>query len=404
MRGRVPQAAENRNKKKEHHLSEEVLQVVILGDGLLVGTEVFVPGTYTIGNSPEADLQLEDPGIGPEHAFLYFQNGKVVVQDNRSTGGIFVNGHKVNACEIRPVDEICCGLYVLKTRILVRRQHYSKPVAPEVAALLNGGPSDLEAPLSGSAQPTNQPALPPTPTQASSRKEQVKAEAPPRASALNGAPAKAKPEYRTMLSARQLVAAAKGVRQSVIATNGSERNSHIAHLQLPTQKNIESEPARRSSDPLRRARWLSFVLLGLIAGWFGYAVSSVPKPTQPKGFSLKNLLAAVVEGTVGRPSPRGVSIQGKVDREAVTKVVNAHLQEVRWCYKRALLKEPWLAGKVLLEWTTTVGGTVSTARIKSSTLRSSSTETCILQSLTAWQFPPVKAVISHPLLFNSVGY
>src|SRR5262249_21326462 len=47
-----------------------------------------------------------------------------------------------------------------------------------------------------------------------------------------------------------------------------------------------------------------------------------------------------VGGTVARASAHSVSVQGNIDREAVAKVVNAHLQEVRACYERALLREP----------------------------------------------------------------
>jgi hypothetical protein len=207
-----------------------------------------------------------------------------------------------------------------------------------------------------------------------------------------------------MWSARQLMAAAKGARRKLIPTDGPLRGLPLTHLQLPTLKHIESGLMARLPDPLSRARRMSLVLLVLFTGWFGYSAFSVPKPSGPRPPGVKNLLGWVSEGTVSRPSGVGVSIQGNVDQEAVTKVVNAHLPEVRWCYKRALLQDPWLAGKLRLEWTTSVGGTVSTARVKSSTLHSVSTETCILQSLTAWQFPPVKAAISYPLLFNSVGY
>ena len=72
-----------------------VLQVVILRDGLLVGTEVFFPGSYTLGSDPAADFKLDDPAVNPQHAVLYFQNGKVAVQDLGSAAGIFVNGHKI---------------------------------------------------------------------------------------------------------------------------------------------------------------------------------------------------------------------------------------------------------------------------------------------------------------------
>jgi len=114
-----------------------------------------------------------------------------------------------------------------------------------------------------------------------------------------------------------------------------------------------------------------------------------------------------VGGTVTRASARAVSVQGSIDREAVAKVVNAHLQEVRGCYERALLREPALAGKVVLEWTISLAGKVTTAKTKSSTLKSSAVEACILQSLKSWQFPPAKGgivIVSYPFLFNSVGY
>ncbi|MBU8894456.1 AgmX/PglI C-terminal domain-containing protein [Corallococcus sp. M34] len=126
-----------------------VLQVVILRDGLLVGTEVFIPGTYALGSDPSSDLRLDDPTVGPRHAVLYFQNGRTAIQDAGSATGVFVNGHRVSACEIRSVDEVLCGPFVLKTRVLAQRPPEAKPQPPpEVAALL-GSP----APAPGAPQP-----------------------------------------------------------------------------------------------------------------------------------------------------------------------------------------------------------------------------------------------------------
>ncbi|NNC00240.1 AgmX/PglI C-terminal domain-containing protein [Corallococcus exiguus] len=117
-----------------------VLQVVILRDGLLVGTEVFVPGTYALGSDASSDLRLDDASVSPRHALLYFQNGRTAIQDaGGGTSGVFVNGHQVTACEIRSVDEVLCGPFVLKTRILNQRPVETKPQPPpEVAALLGG--------------------------------------------------------------------------------------------------------------------------------------------------------------------------------------------------------------------------------------------------------------------------
>ncbi|MFN0063857.1 MAG: AgmX/PglI C-terminal domain-containing protein [Myxococcaceae bacterium] len=105
------------------------LQVVILRDGLLVGTEVFVPGSFVMGSSPEADLRLDDTSVAPEHAYLYFQAGKAAVQDASSPSGLYVNGHRVSACEIRPVDEVSIGPFVLKVRVLNSRTDARSAIA-----------------------------------------------------------------------------------------------------------------------------------------------------------------------------------------------------------------------------------------------------------------------------------
>jgi outer membrane biosynthesis protein TonB len=115
-----------------------------------------------------------------------------------------------------------------------------------------------------------------------------------------------------------------------------------------------------------------------------------------------------VGGMVTRATSRSVGVpQGNIDREAVAKVINSHLQEIRGCYERALLKDPGLAGKVVLEWTISTTGSVSAAKTKSSTLKNASVEGCILSALKSWQFPQPRGgvvIISYPFLFNSVGF
>lgn len=114
-----------------------------------------------------------------------------------------------------------------------------------------------------------------------------------------------------------------------------------------------------------------------------------------------------VSGQVTQATSRQVSAQGNIDKEAVAKVVNSHLQEVRACYERALLKNPGLAGKVTLEWTISTVGLVTTAKTKSSSMNDAAVEGCILNNLKTWKFPPARGgnvVISYPFQFNSVGY
>jgi outer membrane biosynthesis protein TonB len=135
-----------------------VLQVVILRDGLLVGTEVLTPGTYAIGSDPSSDLLLDDASVDPRHAMLYFQNGRSAIQDAGSTQGVYVNGHRVSACEIRSVDEVLCGPFVLKTRVLSQRPAEKAAPPPEVAALLGAAPQPAAPqPAVRSIRPPPQP-------------------------------------------------------------------------------------------------------------------------------------------------------------------------------------------------------------------------------------------------------
>lgn len=146
-----------------------VLQVVILRDGLLVGTEVFVPGQYTLGSGDTVDLRLDDASVAEQHAFLYFQNGRAAIQDAGS-GSVFVNGHRINACEVRAVDEISCGPFTLKVRVMGQKPVAAKPApSPEVTAILGGPPAAAPpaAPVRVAPQPrTPVPAAIPQPKQA----------------------------------------------------------------------------------------------------------------------------------------------------------------------------------------------------------------------------------------------
>ncbi|MFZ5468631.1 MAG: AgmX/PglI C-terminal domain-containing protein [Myxococcota bacterium] len=702
-----------------------VLQVVILRDGLLVGTEVFVPGTYVVGSAPTCDLRLDDTTVEPNHAVLYFQNGKAAVQDQGGTSGVFVNGHRVTACEVRPVDEVTCGPFSLKVRVIGQKPAAKPAPPPEVAALLKSTPMPQPAPKKAAPAPTAAPAAPPRPppqqygkmptpaasapaTMLSARRM---AAAPVVASGMNPSsepgktahlrpvsfdddivetqslemadlmsgtvpshapepptraerPKAAPPKPPAPRSAGRAVAAAlrpslpslTGAdkvakrpklffelywgdlrrdarsfgtikpKKPVIAAADDKASLPLYGFTLPDEpfviaeqvgdayrvyvprhaavekgRNQDFHPlssdqlevdggrrfltlsdgmAARFSEgqmtlvayvqppikrpfvnPLAGVPFLLVFLLAVFVGGGGAFLALAPKPADTADFQQKNLppvavrliapepkkkeeakkkleelkakkvekekkvvvkerevtkgkektpppvasapeskalkalaklsaagpaagdiLAAVdklgngpgsklaknsnyklsgllgkapianaglgtfglgggggggfgtkgaeilrgkggggigalgaggvgrgaVGGTVTRATTRTIGVaQGSIDREAVAKVVNSHLQEVRGCYERALLKDPGLAGKVVLEWSIGATGVVMTAKTKSSTLRNAAVEGCILGSLKKWVFPKPKGgivIVSYPFLFNSVGY
>jgi hypothetical protein len=727
-----------------------VLQVVILRDGLLVGTEVFVPGQYVLGSGDAVDLRLDDPSVSATHATLYFQNGRAAIQD-AGTGAVFVNGHRVNACEVRAVDEVACGPFTLKVRVLSQKPAAKPAPSAEVAALLGGFPPQAPAaarpapvaavpskpaapvaqakgavpatvvsarrvstapqpdaavtaratpqlravePLSlaehedktesvalgaellepnrparaadpqttaplavVSPPPPPPPSLPPPPapiaaapapipappTQPATPTARTEARPQPAKHAAKKAQPQARPsghrarptpsippasegkgkphlfvelywgETRKYATSHQRIDAKKKLvardddaaplplwgfgtegqdfvfaeqkgnlyRVFVPPTAAVERRAQDGNFYPVQAESLEVGPGnkrcvtlgsghavRLSGDkemtlvayvqpalprpfvnPLKKLPWLVLAFLGLFGSAFlafavyayqpenpDFAAKNVPpvavrliappkkeekkeleekleklkKPEKKKeeariekpvpkavpqetkkalksveklvaaGPAMKDLLAAVdklgsgpgaknakndfklsgligkapianagigtfglggggaggmgikgaellrgkggagigalgagnigkgkVGGAVTAAVSRNIGAQGTIDKDAVAKVINSHLGEVSSCYERALLKEPGLAGKIVLEWQITTSGSVGFAKTKSSTMKSSAVEGCILSTLKTWRFPPAKGagvVITYPFMFNSVGY
>lgn len=64
---------------------------------------------YSIGSASDNNLVLNDVGIAPLHARLISNDNKVLIKDNNSQSGCFVNGQRVTQKEIIPGDLIKLG-------------------------------------------------------------------------------------------------------------------------------------------------------------------------------------------------------------------------------------------------------------------------------------------------------
>ncbi|AFU98623.1 FHA domain-containing protein [Simiduia agarivorans] len=60
-----------------------------------------------LGSAPDCGLQL--PGAEPHHARLIAQNNRLILKDNRSQGGSFVNGQRATEREVFPGDLVRLG-------------------------------------------------------------------------------------------------------------------------------------------------------------------------------------------------------------------------------------------------------------------------------------------------------
>ncbi len=97
------------------------LQVVIFRDGNLMGSEVFLPGDYTVGCDADCELVLADESVGGCHAFLTFRDGKILLQ-GLGDSSIAINGQASREAEVRPLDDVSIGPFLLKFRAIGQKR------------------------------------------------------------------------------------------------------------------------------------------------------------------------------------------------------------------------------------------------------------------------------------------
>jgi hypothetical protein len=94
---------------------------------------------------------------------------------------------------------------------------------------------------------------------------------------------------------------------------------------------------------------------------------------------------------------------GPIDKSLVDQEVKRHLQRIRYCYQRQLVRDPTLGGKVVVKFSIAGDGTVSSATTKSTTLGSPAAESCVNNVFLTMSFPPLKgggvAIVTYPFLF-----
>jgi hypothetical protein len=99
------------------------------------------------------------------------------------------------------------------------------------------------------------------------------------------------------------------------------------------------------------------------------------------------------------------SLTGNMDREAIRRVIQEHIREIRSCYERELQRSPDLHGKLVLQWYIEEDGSVSSASPKSDDLKRPEISKCIVSRLSAWRFPnPPRGQIvqvAYPFVFSS---
>lgn len=107
-----------------------------------------------------------------------------------------------------------------------------------------------------------------------------------------------------------------------------------------------------------------------------------------------------VGGGGGSPTLQGDGLS----RAQVAKVINEHLSEIRACYKGAILRDPDVSGKIIVNFTIGASGKVTRSAIDSSSVGYPRLETCVVGRLKTWNFPKprggVNVGVVYPFIFR----
>ncbi|HSP18449.1 MAG TPA: TonB family protein [Myxococcaceae bacterium] len=108
-----------------------------------------------------------------------------------------------------------------------------------------------------------------------------------------------------------------------------------------------------------------------------------------------------------RVVPGQTIVVGGLAREVISRVIQEHQSEIKYCYETQLNRNPSLAGKVTVLFTIDGSGTVSDSQVSETTLQNQDTERCMLAKIRRWKFPEPAGggvvKVNFPWIFKPAG-
>ena len=123
--------------------------------------------------------------------------------------------------------------------------------------------------------------------------------------------------------------------------------------------------------------------------------------------------SAVEETTIESPSAEAQEesstvatpvILGALDKSLIDKTISTATSRITHCYRKDLVDNPELAGKVVYKIVIDKDGAVSKAEVKETTLQAPKAEECIANALRRLTFPAPQGggivIVSYPFVFD----
>ena len=105
--------------------------------------------------------------------------------------------------------------------------------------------------------------------------------------------------------------------------------------------------------------------------------------------------------------PGTAEVRGSLDKEIIRRIIRRHINEVKFCYERELVKNTNLVGRVMIQFTIAGTGNVVASMVQASTMNSPPVEMCIAQAVRRWEFPKPQGggivVVTYPFVLKAAG-
>jgi len=72
------------------------------------------PGVTTIGRSTDSDIKIDNAGVSAQHARIIHDGDQIIIEDNSSRNGTFVNGQRIARRTLADGDEVVISKHILK--------------------------------------------------------------------------------------------------------------------------------------------------------------------------------------------------------------------------------------------------------------------------------------------------
>ncbi len=96
-----------------------VVQLFIMKNGALEGTELVSSERFVIGSDPASAVQLDDPSVGARHVGVFVHDGKLAIQDLGARGGTLINGAPISGARyVNAREDVVIGVYTVKLKLM----------------------------------------------------------------------------------------------------------------------------------------------------------------------------------------------------------------------------------------------------------------------------------------------